>query len=67
VRPVPDADGHGPHFCLGAHVARIQLRALFEELLARTSRITYAGEPAYLRSSFQRGVKRLPIHWQRRR
>ncbi|MFC0506517.1 cytochrome P450 [Micromonospora costi] len=57
--------GHGPHFCLGAHLARCQLRALFEALLARTSSITYAGTPTYLRSAFQRGVKRLPIHWRR--
>jgi cytochrome P450 len=58
--------GHGPHFCLGAHVAKIQMRALFEELLGRTSSIEYAGQPAYLRSNFQRGVKRLPITWRRR-
>jgi cytochrome P450 len=57
--------GHGPHFCLGAHLARCQLRALFEALLARTVSITYSGAPAYLRSNFQRGVKRLPIHWRR--
>jgi hypothetical protein len=37
--------------------------ALFDEVLARTSSITYAGEPSYLRSNFQRGVKRLPISW----
>ncbi len=55
--------GHGPHFCLGAHLARIQMRALFDEVLARTSRISYAGEPSYLRSNFQRGVKRLPVSW----
>jgi len=55
--------GHGPHFCLGAHLARIQLRALFEEVLARTSSLTYAGPPSYLRSNFQRGVKRLPVAW----
>jgi cytochrome P450 len=56
--------GHGPHFCLGAHLARTQMRALFTELFARTSWIEAAGEPAYLRSNFQRGVKRLPIRWQ---
>jgi cytochrome P450 len=55
--------GHGPHFCLGAHLARSQMRALFAEVLARTSRITYAGQPSYLRSNFQRGVKRLPVAW----
>jgi cytochrome P450 len=55
--------GHGPHFCLGAHLARIQTRALFDEVLARTSSLTYAGKPSYLRSNFQRGVKRLPVRW----
>jgi cytochrome P450 len=55
--------GHGPHFCLGAHLARTQVRALFDEVLARTSTLRYAGQPSYLRSNFQRGVKRLPITW----
>jgi cytochrome P450 len=55
--------GHGPHFCLGAHLARIQVRALFDEVLVRTSSLRYAGQPSYLRSNFQRGVKRLPIVW----
>ena len=57
--------GHGPHFCLGAHLARAQLRALFREVLARTSSLTYAGPPAFLRSNFQRGVKSLPVEWGR--
>jgi cytochrome P450 len=56
--------GHGPHFCLGSHLARAQMRALFEEVLARTSALAFAGEPSYLRSNFQRGVKRLPITWR---
>jgi cytochrome P450 len=55
--------GHGPHFCLGAHLARAQVRALFEEVLGRTSSLAYAGSPSYLRSNFQRGVKQLPITW----
>jgi cytochrome P450 len=55
--------GHGPHFCLGAHLARTQMRALFEEILARTSSLKAAGPPSYLRSNFQRGVKRLPVAW----
>jgi cytochrome P450 len=55
--------GYGPHFCLGAHLARVQVRALFSELLARTTSLSYAGQPSYLRSNFQRGVKRLPINW----
>jgi cytochrome P450 len=55
--------GHGPHFCLGSHLARAQMRALFSEVMTRTSALTYAGEPSYLRSNFQRGVKRLPVAW----
>ncbi len=55
--------GYGPHFCLGAHLARTQVCALFDEVLARTSSLSYAGPPAYLRSNFQRGVKRLPVSW----
>jgi cytochrome P450 len=57
--------GHGPHFCLGAHLARVQMRALFEQVLSRTTSLTYAGRPSYLRSNFQRGVKQLPIAWTR--
>jgi cytochrome P450 len=55
--------GHGPHFCLGSHLARTQMRALFDEVLSRTSMLAFAGQPSYLRSNFQRGVKRLPIAW----
>jgi cytochrome P450 len=58
--------GRGPHFCLGAHLARTQMRALFAEVLARTSSLSYAGAPSYLRSNFQRGVKRLPVAWTAR-
>jgi cytochrome P450 len=57
------AFGHGPHFCLGAQLARVQMRTLFTELLTRTSWLEADGEPSYLRSNFQRGVKRLPIGW----
>ncbi|WP_153506261.1 cytochrome P450 [Cumulibacter manganitolerans] len=55
--------GYGPHFCLGAHLARVQMRTLFRQLLERTSWLEPAGSPTWLRSSFQRGVKSLPIRW----
>lgn len=55
--------GHGPHFCLGAHLARLQMRALLGELLRRTTSIAADGPPVLLQSSFQHGVKRLPIGW----
>ncbi|TWP35498.1 cytochrome P450 [Leekyejoonella antrihumi] len=57
--------GHGPHFCLGSQLARMQMRMLFTQLLTRTSWIEPAGDPAWLRSNFQRGIKRLPISWTR--
>ncbi|MBA8955469.1 cytochrome P450 [Actinomadura namibiensis] len=51
--------GHGPHFCLGAHLARTQMRAIFTELLPRG--ITLTGEPVRMASNFQNGLKHLPI------
>ena len=39
--------GGGPHFCLGAHLARREITILFEELLARTADIEQVGDPAY--------------------
>ena len=66
VRRAPNPQlsfGHGPHFCLGAQLARVQMRALFGELLRRTGDLQLDGPPVLLRSDFQRGVKRLPIRW----
>jgi cholest-4-en-3-one 26-monooxygenase len=53
--------GGGPHYCLGAHLAKLEIRVLLEELIAATERIELAGEPARLRSSWINGLKRLPI------
>ncbi|MPY78848.1 MAG: cytochrome P450 [Actinophytocola sp.] len=55
------AFGHGPHFCLGAHLARVQMRALFDVVLDAFDTLELAGEPARLRSTFQNGVKHLPV------
>ena len=52
--------GGGPHFCLGAHVARMQLRAITGELLRRFD-VVDAGEPEYLAGNFINGIKRLPV------
>ena len=57
--------GHGPHFCLGAQLARLQMRAMFNAVFDATTEIAPAGTPEFLRSNFQRGVKRLPIKWRR--
>ncbi|MFF0143834.1 cytochrome P450 [Amycolatopsis sulphurea] len=55
--------GHGPHFCLGANLARVQMRALFAAVLDRLGEVRLAGEPRRLRSNFQNGLKSLPIRW----
>ncbi|MEV6876569.1 cytochrome P450 [Amycolatopsis sp. NPDC051128] len=57
--------GHGPHFCLGAHLARVQLRAMFGAVLDLLGEVSLAGEPVRLRSNFQNGLKSLPIRWTR--
>jgi len=49
----------GPHFCLGAHLARRELTVMLRELFTRVPTIT-AGEPDRLLSSFINGIKRLP-------
>jgi cholest-4-en-3-one 26-monooxygenase len=53
--------GGGPHFCLGASLARQEIRALFDELLERYPNIQQTGEPERLRSNFIRGIKTLPV------
>ncbi|MET8384471.1 cytochrome P450 [Streptosporangium canum] len=52
--------GPGPHYCLGAHLARREVTVMFRELLTRMPAIRAAGEPSYLLSNFINGVKRLP-------
>lgn len=53
--------GIGAHFCLGVHLARLEGKVFFEELLARFDRIELAGEPQRLRSNLNNGLKRLPL------
>jgi methyl-branched lipid omega-hydroxylase len=52
----------GPHFCLGAHLARRELTVMLRELLTRVPDIT-AGDPDRLLSSFVNGIKRLPCQF----
>ncbi|MGH9042841.1 MAG: cytochrome P450 [Acidimicrobiia bacterium] len=55
--------GYGPHFCLGAHLTRTQMRAVFRHVLARFDDVRLAGEPIRLSSNFQNGLKHLPVCW----
>jgi cholest-4-en-3-one 26-monooxygenase len=54
--------GGGPHFCLGANLARLEMRTLFGELARRCERIEPTGEVTRLRSYFINGIKTLPVN-----
>jgi cytochrome P450 len=63
-RPVEVANlafGNGPHLCLGAALARLEARIVFEELLARFPEYEIAGEPEWLPSSLVRGPHSVPV------
>jgi cytochrome P450 len=51
----------GIHTCMGAHLARMEVRIAFEELLNRVDTIEMTGRPERLRSNFFNGIKRMPV------
>jgi cytochrome P450 len=53
--------GPGPHFCLGAHLARREITVMFRELFHRIPDIEASGEPSRLLSGFINGIKHLPV------
>jgi cholest-4-en-3-one 26-monooxygenase len=55
--------GGGPHHCLGAHLARMEIGLLFEELTRRVPRVERLGEADRLRSNFIGGIKHLPVRF----
>jgi cholest-4-en-3-one 26-monooxygenase len=57
------AFGTGEHFCLGASLARLEIRVLFEELLARFPDMELAGDVRRLRSNFINGYKEIPVRF----
>ena len=66
-RPNPHLGfGIGEHFCLGANLARLELRAIFRELAERLEEVELAGPYERMRSSFLGGVKRMPIRYRLR-
>jgi cytochrome P450 len=60
------AFGTGVHFCLGAHLARMELRVFFRELLSRIESIEPVGEPEHVVSHFVGGIKNLPVRYKLR-
>ncbi|MBS1839178.1 MAG: cytochrome P450, partial [Actinobacteria bacterium] len=55
--------GGGPHFCLGANLARREIRVMFEELFRWLPDIAATGEPDYLQSAFIHGIKSMPCEF----
>ena len=55
------AFGIGEHFCMGSHLARLELKVIFEEILKRIRNPRLSGDVNWLRSSFIHGIKKMPI------
>jgi cytochrome P450 len=51
----------GPHFCLGAHLAKLETRILLQELLPRLKHIELTGPVERMRSNFVNGIKHMPV------
>ena len=60
------AFGYGAHVCLGQHLARMEMAALFRELLRRVDHLELNGEPRYSQTAFVGGLKSLPIRYRMR-
>jgi cholest-4-en-3-one 26-monooxygenase len=58
--------GGGPHFCLGANLARMEIRVIFDELLDRWGDLELTGDPQRLRSNFINGIKHIPLRFSAR-
>lgn len=58
------AFGFGAHVCLGQHLARMEISALYRKLLERVTDIELTGTPQYTQSSFVGGLKSLPIRYK---
>ena len=58
------AFGFGVHYCLGALLARMEIKAVLSEIVPRLTSIELAGEPAEMQTLFVGGLKRLPITYE---
>jgi cytochrome P450 len=70
VRRTPNphlAFGHGAHFCLGANLARLEIRVVFQALLARFEAVTLAGPVEWTRSNKHTGIRHMPVRLHARR
>lgn len=60
------AFGRGVHFCMGSRIAEMQLRVMWEEVLARFRHVEVVGKPVRVRSNFVKGYEHLPVRVHRR-
>jgi cytochrome P450 len=58
--------GRGEHVCLGAHLARLEIRAMYQQLRERLVSMERTGPPVRVRSSVVGGIKRAPLRWELR-
>lgn len=58
------AFGYGAHVCIGQHLARLELRTFFEEILPRLKSVSLDGEPSFTHSWFVNGPRILPLHFE---
>lgn len=56
--------GYGGHMCLGMHLARLEMQAIYEELFSRVKSIELAGEPSFIRANFVGGPKSIPVRYK---
>jgi len=55
--------GGGEHFCLGANLARVEIKAMVRELITRIPDLEIVGEPIRMRSDFINGINRMDVRW----
>jgi len=58
------AFGVGQHFCIGSHLARLELKVIFEEIVKRIRNPRLDGDVSWLRSNFINGIKRMPVRFE---
>ncbi len=57
------AFGHGEHFCIGSHLARLEMRVMVDQVMRRMRDLELAGTPERLRSNFVAGIKHMPVRF----